>query len=116
MSDYPNAGLVAAATRFLEPIEHDYAGTLPLYDALVAYRDEGKPVGGFLTALLANDLRGACGSADATNRWLLFVYAAFLWNEMPSPAWGSYERVAEWLAQHEAKRAAATAVPSGVPQ
>lgn len=104
MKTFENEGMVTAAARFLDRIAFDFANTLPLYESLVAYRDHGHPVGDFLTALLENDLRAACGHADDTNRWLIFSYVSFLYNEMPSQAWGSREKVVAWLARHAARR------------
>lgn len=95
--------IVAAAAHVLERFHHEYQ-VLPLYDALVAYRDEGQPVGGFLTALLTHDLMDACARADNTNLWLLPIYTAFLYNDMPSPAHGSPAKVAAWLAMHREQR------------
>jgi hypothetical protein len=94
---------VEMALRSLDVHRWDYS-VLPLLDSLEAYRDHGVGVGGFLTALLSNDLSAACGQADSTNLWLLPIYSAFLFNEMPSPSHGSRERVEEWLARHRAQR------------
>jgi hypothetical protein len=98
----------------LAPRQHAYE-LLPLRESLIAYRDEGKPVGHFLTALLSNDLVGACGAADQTNLWLLPIYAAFLYNEMPSRAWGSAEKVAAWLEEYRERRAALAQLTAGIP-
>lgn len=93
-----------AIERVLAPHQHEYA-ILPLIESLRQYRDEGWPVGDFLRALLSNDLLEAVGRADHHNIWLLPIYVGFLYNEMPSPAWGSREKVDAWLAQHQARRA-----------
>jgi hypothetical protein len=53
--------------------------------------------GGFLLALLSNDLREACGRADAVNRHLLFEIVTWLYSEAPSPCWGSPQNVIAWL-------------------
>lgn len=66
---------------------------------LVRYIDNHIQPGGFLTAVLSNDLMGACGQADDTNRHLLFNYCNFLYNHAPSKCWGSPEAVARWLEQ-----------------
>lgn len=88
---------VAVAIQSLASYRHEYE-ILPLYDNLVAYRDQGAPVGGFLTSLLSGDFRTAMARADDTNVWLLPVYGAFLFNKFPSTAHGSPENVAAWLA------------------
>lgn len=54
--------------------------------------------GGFLMAVLENNLREACGRADYQNKNLLFNYMTFLYNDAPSACWGSPEKVKAWLA------------------
>lgn len=52
--------------------------------------------GDFLSAVIVNDLRGACAHADDTNRHLLWEYCNFFYNEAPSPCWGSLEKARAW--------------------
>lgn len=61
--------------------------------ALIAYAKHGAPLGGFLTALVENNFINVVSSADSTNSRLLKEYALFLYNELPSPCWGSKEKV-----------------------
>lgn len=103
-STLPIALQLAAAN--LEHHRFTYS-VLPLHEHLEAYRDQGREVGHFLTALLTNDLGGACDRADSDNLWLLPIYYAFLYNEMPSSAWGSREQVHAWYEMHRARRVAA---------
>ena len=53
--------------------------------------------GGFLSAVLSNDLRESFGRADSQNREDLFEIVCWLWNHAPVDCWGSAERVAAWL-------------------
>jgi len=56
------------------------------------YIERGIMPGGFLTALLSNDLMGAFGAADQTNINCMYKWATWLYNEMPSRGsgmWGS---------------------------
>lgn len=99
---------VQIATSTLEAHRYMY-DELPLHAALVDYRDHGHPVGDFLTAVLANDLVEAIGRADLYNSWLLPIYVGFLYNEFPSDAWGSREKVAAWIQAHAERRAQAKA-------
>ena len=55
------------------------------------------PTGGFLQAVLSNDLTGAFGKADEINRECLHDIIKFLYNEAPIIAWGSRERYHDWL-------------------
>jgi len=67
---------------------------------LIDYFDEKHPVGGFLTAVLANDLVGAGMRADRTNQEHLFEYANWLAWYAPSlqtGSWGNYDNVKDWI-------------------
>lgn len=70
------------------------------------YIEHGIPPGGFLRAVLENDLREAFGRADQYNRECLFEIVGWLYNESPSTCWGSPEKVAAWLAGFVKKREA----------
>ena len=61
------------------------------------YLEEGIEPGSFLLSLLENNFIRVCRQADATNRELLFVWAEFLWWEMPGGSWGSPEKVEAWM-------------------
>lgn len=67
------------------------------YDALDRYAQGGVPVGGFLYAVLTNNLFDAVGRADSENRATLKEILAYVYNEPPSPCWGSPEKVRAWL-------------------
>lgn len=66
-------------------------------EALRRYIDQRIPTGGFLEAVLSNDLREACGRADENNQRVLPELVAYLYNEAPSSCWGSREKVVAWL-------------------
>ena len=72
--------------------EHDH-------DSLIQYVLRGRPVGDFLQAVLENNLTEAFGRADDTNRRCLFEICAWLYNEMPSNAWGSPAKYSAWINQ-----------------
>jgi hypothetical protein len=57
--------------------------------------------GEFLQAVLANDLKDACGRADSTNVHLLPVYVTFLYNKAPAACWGSREAIVAWAKPRE---------------
>jgi len=85
-----------AADRLHRALE---ASKIPgyMHHALVSYITEGKPTGGFLNAVLCNDLKGACNKADEANQVALYDYVFFLFNDAPVACWGSPERVARWM-------------------
>jgi hypothetical protein len=70
----------------------------PLHDGLLEYFAARRPVGSFLTAVLANDLSQACMRVDHDNRYYLVEIARFLVFYVPSTAWGSAAAVDAWLA------------------
>lgn len=55
------------------------------------------PLGGFLNAVVENDLKEACARADEYNRNKIFEIVQWLWNEAPAECWGSPQRVSRWL-------------------
>ena len=61
------------------------------------YVEDGQPPGGFLTAVLTNDLTEAFGRADGINREYMFQWATWLYNECPGNAWGTQEAVDAWV-------------------
>lgn len=61
-----------------------------------AYVLTGQHTGGFLRAVLENDLVGAGRKADDLNGRCLHGWACFLDN-IPVAAWGSKERVDAWI-------------------
>jgi hypothetical protein len=80
----------------------DYSG-LPfsLRDGMRLYIEGHVETGGFLHAVLSNDLRRACERADAENQRALFSIVCWIYNEAPSTCWGSPEKVAAWLSRGE---------------
>jgi len=67
--------------------------------ALERYLDHGLPPGGFLSAVIANDLMGAVARADIQNMTAIPEIAKFLFNEAPAGSWGSDENLENWLAK-----------------
>ena len=67
-----------------------------LWDGLVAHIINGREVGGFLTAVLMNDLANACFRADVENKVKLCLIVTWIYNHAPSASWGSLDAVKEW--------------------
>lgn len=65
--------------------------------SLERYAEHRIEPGGFLTAVLKNDLAGALGRADDINKHRLYEIVKYIWNELPSECWGSPEKVEKWL-------------------
>lgn len=83
-------------------LPYDRLPTERLAGAMRRYIEDRIQPGHFLTAVLNNDLRGACARADDDHRGRLFDIVSWLYNEAPSQCWGSPEKVGEWLRQREA--------------
>lgn len=77
-----------------------------LTDGIVRYLRDGVAPGGFLMAALRNDLVSAVSRADAESLAGLRHLVSFIFNDMPSDAWGSPEAVNDWLAERETDDAA----------
>jgi len=60
------------------------------------YVIDHRPVGHFLTAVLCNDLSGACFQADSDNLAVLPLIVKFVYNRVPSNCWGDKEKVFAW--------------------
>lgn len=66
-------------------------------DALENYFLRGWSPGGFVTAVLANDLMRACTSCDPQNRESLVDIAKWVHHRAPTGSWGNYATVTAWL-------------------
>lgn len=70
-----------------------------MIEELVQYILVGRPLGGFLYALLSNDLERAMRKADPINSGRLQNYLNFLDSYAPAACWGSQEKVSKWLGE-----------------
>jgi len=53
--------------------------------------------GGFLSAVICNNLKGAITRADKENLINLPAYVAYFREETPAPCHGSWDAMAKWL-------------------
>lgn len=77
--------------------------------ALDNYGTDGVPTGGFLRAVLSNDLFLALRKADIDNQHDIFEIVHYVYNELPGNCWGSKEAVAAWLEKKDDERRDAAA-------
>ena len=68
-----------------------------IVEGILGYAKGSSDPGGFLYALLCNDLFGAVGRADNNSFAGLEDIMSIVWNEVPSRCWGSKEEVDRWL-------------------
>lgn len=72
--------------------------TIPLHTQLqlASYVDQKLYPSKFLTAVLSNKLFDAVYAADSANSLALTELVKFIYNHVPSQAWGSEDRVNQW--------------------
>ena len=70
-------------------------------ESVILYVDHGIPPGGFLRAVLENNLTEAAAQADEINKHHLYDWACVMYNEIPQIARGSREMVDRWLKFYE---------------
>lgn len=75
---------------------------IPSYmmEGLTDYVKRGVPPGGFLTAVICNDLKEAVGRADEDNFHNIQAYVGYFYNVAPAECWGSAERMNKWIDDH----------------
>jgi len=67
--------------------------------ALDRYIEHKMLPGGFLIAVLSNDLFGAVGRADRENLAALPDIVKYIYNELPAGSWGSNDIIWRWVEQ-----------------
>lgn len=61
------------------------------------YMENGVETGGFLKAVLENDLKAAVSRADVFNQSQIANIVGWLFNEAPVNSWGSPVDVIKWM-------------------
>lgn len=79
------------------------------YDTLKLYLEHGCRPGQFLTAVLCNDLSQAVAHADDEALANLKRIVQFVYNDMPSPCWGTPDKVWAWIREGHKNYQAANA-------
>lgn len=75
-----------------------------LQESIDAFVELGRPTGGFLQAVLDNDLRQAFAKADERSIEALPAVIGYLYNECPAECWGFNGASAEWIQQKREAR------------
>lgn len=65
--------------------------------AIDDFAHEGTEPGGFVRAVLSNNLRDSFAFADSENRAALSRIVVYCFNEVPEICWGNPERVSAWI-------------------
>ena len=84
--------------RMIRPLDFTDYPMIPAHTqaALRRYVEQGSVPGGFLIAVLTNDLMGALAQADSDNILVLRDICTFVYNNVPSDAWGNDDKVYAW--------------------
>lgn len=104
-------------SKWMLPADYELNGQkIPshMHEPLLRYITEHSPVGGFLTAVLTNDLKEACMRADDQNLFVIPVFIGYLYNYAPSLCWGSQEQVKKWLEFPDSKIGTPTEVTNSI--
>lgn len=83
-----------------ETIPKNYEGRyIPLFarESIDRYLNHRIPTGGFLEAVLCNNLVESFARADEDNQTLIGTYIKWIYNNAPHDSWGSPEKVKKWL-------------------
>ncbi len=89
--------------KFLESRMEQYFYLVPehMHGGFKRYVFDRCQPGGFLTAVLENNLKEAAARADDKNKAALANIAAFCIEALPMACWGSPQKVAKWLSPEE---------------
>lgn len=83
----------------MHPVKNYAKAPRGFADTLRGYLDLGWVPGGFVMAVLENDLTQAIARADDQSARILPDLVRWLYNEAPAPSWGSPAKVRAWLAR-----------------
>ena len=94
---------VEPSTTMPPLIAHQHYAILPEHGrtGMRRYFEQHINPGGFLRALLNNDLLGSFKRADDINLPRIHDYVTFLYAHAPCDSWGSVESVKKWVASSE---------------
>jgi hypothetical protein len=68
-----------------------------MHGGVFLYIEHGIRPGGFLSALLSNDLKETFARADDVNSKCVRNYIQFFYSTAPNACWGSPELMQEWV-------------------
>ena len=71
----------------------------PAVRAALGHAEHGRETGGFVRAVLCNDLSAAVAHADSESLAALPEIVRYVYNDLPSKCWGSQDKVAAWSAR-----------------
>lgn len=81
----------------MNTIFHEMSIPEYMQESLRQYVENHVPVGGFLEAVICNNLSESVARADIRNIRNIPAYANWLYNHAPSSCWGSVEKYDKWI-------------------
>jgi len=72
-----------------------------MQDGIISYYKHGWQPGGFLCALINNDLMETFAHADETNKHCILQYVLWFYNYAPSGTWGYATAVGDYIKMKE---------------
>ena len=75
---------------------YEYGIPERMHDGIIRFYENGIPPGQFLTAIIENDLRTACGFADDENKSIIHKYVMWFYNQAPCDSWGFEGALDRW--------------------
>jgi len=68
-----------------------------MHGAIIRYYENRIEPGSFMSYVINNDLKGALGHADDTNRHCMLNYMKWFFNHAPAGTWGYPKAVSDWI-------------------
>lgn len=96
LREMPDGHADAILEDFVREIQNEVSLPDTTVEALARYVVLGLQPGGFLTAVLSNDLTQAVLRADDNNKAVLPELVSYIWMNLPAQCWGSPKAVLLW--------------------
>ena len=75
-----------------------------MIESIRRYADHGVPAGGFLEAVISNDLNAAVNAADDENIQVIPAIVRYFYNQCPSACWGYDGAFKAWIERKRLER------------
>jgi hypothetical protein len=84
-----------------------------IIETLTLYKERHIPTGGFLQAVLSNNLVEACARADRYNYEVIPHIVGWCWNNLPRGSWGGPAQYRDWTNPDKWRERPASTTESG---
>ena len=83
----------------MQKIDYSTVPVSYMAGAMQRYVEQGIEPGGFMSAMLCNDLEATVMRADGMNVVHIPHWVAWMSEHLPPACWGPYQRYEDWMAQ-----------------